>query len=167
MSLHDFTHGPYDGYYSNNCELYISDSEDEYYGDNYHRLHKNCKSYNFNYNEAVGCYEDLADFYIIIEKLENRLNIEKSKRWKERVYQDSDFNFTYHSIDEDTLRSEFNTTAEAADYISDLDFKMCKIADDITDVRRATLEYMRKLAAQINETFRNKKELRAFIAKYK
>ena len=164
MSIHDYSHGPYDDY-DPNWELYISDSSEDIDSENPGNwdFHEICKEYMKDYNDVQSSYKSFAKLYKVIEILEAKLNKPNEERLQQHVNSD-EFNEKYKPIVEEETKKEFHTLKEAFDYVYDLDLEVDKFADDLFQIRCKVCDHLRNLADEAKIDLSNWGKLKEFLS---
>ena len=169
MSLHDYSHGPYDDSYEPNWRLYFSDSDDEneinYDNPTNWDLKKVCDNYMEVYDEILGTYKASEKIYKAINILEETLNIPKDESSYPKL-DSTKFNTKYFPIIAENIIKEFNTIKDAVDYVHPLYIKLNKLADKLFRKKLQFCQYLHELADKGNIELSNWKQINEFLGEF-
>lgn len=169
MSLHDFSHGPYDDFVGYNLCMYDSSSDDEYWESHnaYAAFSKYCNLYMKTYNETCSSFISFERLYKAISLLEQQLNINEDDRLQqnEKVSRSQEFDILYKPIiSELDLRHEFDEIDRAVNYIKQQYESIEKFSNQLFEKRLSVCKYLRELGEKANVPVENWKQINALLS---
>lgn len=168
MSIHDFSHGPYDDY-NPNWEIYVSGSSDDDDPNVYtcYDVYKIVKEYNKDFHEAEGRYASIDKLLTVIRILEKQLNIPEKDQWIPPVFNRSEFFGVYEEFDKKKICEEFHDDFEEAwNFVHDLDLKIDSLNDELFHIQQKYCDRTRELEAKAKVDLHNWGLIHAFLKEH-